>query len=155
MGRSMMADRRVKHGFATHTKPRPVEYGVWRQMRKRCTSSSCHDWKYYGGKGIRICDRWKSFDNFFADMGERPSPRHTLDRIDSNGHYEPANCRWATPVEQSNNRSCTVFLEHNGERLPIGEWSKRSGVPADTMWHRVKAGWSAEDAIAKPVKGRK
>ncbi len=74
-------------------------------MRDRCSNSDRDDWPRYGGRGIRVCDRWESFENFLADMGMRPSARHSLDRIKVNGDYEPSNCRWATPAEQQQNRS--------------------------------------------------
>lgn len=79
------------------------EYRCWHMMRQRCQNPKAKGYKYYGGRGIKVCDRWKKFDNFFADMGEKPTPDHSIERMDFNGDYEPDNCKWATDIEQNNN----------------------------------------------------
>lgn len=89
----------LRHG-RTHT----TEHVIWRGMRRRCENINCHAYKNYGGRGISVCERWQTFENFFADMGPRPSSLYSLDRVDNDGNYEPGNCRWATRIQQIRNR---------------------------------------------------
>lgn len=125
------------------------EYNTWSQMKKRCNNKNDKSYKNYGGRGIIICDRWlESFENFFEDMGLKPSPKHSIDRIDNNGNYEPNNCRWATQYEQNNNYSRNIFIEINEERKTIKEWCNIYNLPYHKIYQRiVKLKWSAKKAF--------
>lgn len=131
----------------THGRTRTSEYGTWAQMRRRCLDISNQRYKDYGGRGITICERWQSFENFFEDMGVRPEGM-TLERIDNDGPYSPDNCRWATPSEQAKNRRSNISLTVHGETLTVEEWSKRANVTARNIYQRLRRGWPAERVIA-------
>jgi hypothetical protein len=109
------------HGQAILRTP---EYHAWQQMKDRCFNSNNSKYPDYGGRGIVVCDRWRtSFDNFLEDMGERPKDR-SIDRIDNNGPYDKLNCRWATKKEQARNKRTTRFIQYMGEVRPLAEWSE-------------------------------
>lgn len=133
-------------------KTHPAEYRAWSGMRTRCRNPKFVDWMIYGGRGIKVCDRWNSFAMFFADIGAKPSPRHSVDRIDSDGNYEPGNCRWATAKEQANNwRTRNRKLTFNGETLPLPEWAARLGVTRESLRDRIDSGWSLQKALTTPA----
>jgi hypothetical protein len=132
-----------KHGlYGTPT------YRTWSSMKQRCKSSKAPNYKYYGGKGISVCDSWEKFENFLADMGERPE-NMTIDRIDSNGDYTPENCRWADADQQNRNRSCANIIEFKGVAKNLTEWAKEIGMNKQTLAERINSGWSIEKAITQ------
>lgn len=135
----------------THGGTGTPEFRIWDSMRRRCADPSYKD---YGGRGIKVCERWQDFANFLADMGKRPSPDHSLDRYpDNNGDYEPANCRWATRVEQSNNRRSSRTLTINGETKTYAEWERETGLPPGRVFTRLKMGWKPEEVLQPSVRG--
>jgi hypothetical protein len=102
----------AKKTMTTHGQSRTALYATWTGMILRCSNPNFKQWDDYGGRGIKVCDRWRhSFENFLADLGERPSPKHTLDRMDVDGNYEPGNCRWATRAEQVENKRKVARIE--------------------------------------------
>jgi hypothetical protein len=127
-------------------------YHSWHAMRARCRDPKQPSFPRYGGRGITVCERWNDFRAFLADMGERPAGT-TLDRFpNQDGNYEPGNCRWATPSEQRNNVSTNRLLTVNGETLTVAQWAERIGVRPSTLDERLRHGWTAEDAVTRPVR---
>ncbi len=121
------AAKRRKHGQSHGPNGRTAEYHIWGSMRSRCQRPQDKDFKHYGGRGICVCERWdQSFVAFFEDMGVRPSKTHSLDRINNDGNYEPGNCRWATRVEQANNKRSNRFVLFHGERMTKAEAARRA-----------------------------
>lgn len=139
------AEKRIKHGMSrTHIN------GVWRGMLDRCRNPKSREFGNYGGRGIKVCERWNDFSAFFADMGHRP-PGYQIDRINNDGNYEPGNCRWATPKQQQNNKRETRMLEFNGKTQSLGYWAVETGIKWDTLRCRLRYGWSAEKTLTTPV----
>jgi hypothetical protein len=136
----------------THGRSRTPEYRNWCAMKERCYSPAHKNYDLYGGRGIRVCDRWvDSFENFLADMGERPFPRATVERIDTDGHYAPGNCKWETQKEQCRNKRNNHNLTVDGETLTISQWSERHGVGQRQIRKRItELGWTASDAVKLP-----
>lgn len=128
-------------------------YNIWQMMLRRCSDPTFKDWHLYGGKipPVTVCARWReSYDAFEADMPPRPSKRHTIDRIDSNGHYEPGNCRWATPTQQARNMSRNRYLTHNGQTHTLAEWAEQTGIPYMALFYRLERHWPLERALTTP-----
>jgi hypothetical protein len=137
---------------STHGGSNTAEYRIWRDMRMRCSNPCRKGYRHYGGRGIRVCDRWwNSFEAFLTDMGLRASPQHSVERIDNNGHCEPDNCRWATAREQANNKSTNRRISHNGCTQSLASWAKETGIRADTIKGRLNRDWTPERALTAPV----
>lgn len=137
-----------KHGMSNTT-----TYYVWRGMISRCTRPDNKDYKWYGGAGITVCERWKTFQNFFDDMGARPDGM-SIDRIDRTLGYSPENCRWATLKEQARNQSNNRIVLYKGEYKCVKELSEYSDVAYQTIIARLNRGWSIENALNIPSRKR-
>lgn len=144
----------IKHGH-TCDYQESSEYNIWEGMRQRCMNVTNDAYMDYGGRGIEVCERWKhSFENFYSDMGKRPSLKHTLDRYpDQNGNYEPSNCRWATKKEQANNRRSNVLIEYKGEVKTLKQWCEALNMSYKLVHKRIKQfNWTIDEAFNTPVK---
>lgn len=147
---------RLTHGESRRNKT-SQEYRIWTGLRRRCRDEHDPAYPRYGGRGVNMCDRWfDSFETFLLDMGRCP-PGHSLDRIDNEKGYSPANCRWSTPKEQSNNRRSNRRIVFNGEVKTLAQWSEIIAIPYHTLKSRTgRLGWSAERAFTEPVqRGRR
>lgn len=140
-------------GVTTHGLRDHYIYGIWHNMKVRCYRESNHAYKRYGGRGIKVCDRWlESVENLYADMGDRPTPSHSLDRINNDGNYCPENCRWATDAEQSRNTSANRLLTYKGKTMCLTDWANHLGMSNATFRDRLdRRGWSLEKTIETPI----
>jgi hypothetical protein len=142
---------RATHGHASRNAHTPT-YRSWTSMRQRCSQTTQIAYRFYGAKGIRVCDRWlNSFENFLADMGECPEGS-SIDRINSELGYEVGNCRWATRHEQNRNRKSNVFVTIEGVTKCMSDWADKFGVKRTTAIARMRRGWDSARAVSQPVK---
>lgn len=136
----------------THNRSRTPEYSVWHMMKDRCYNPASKTFRYYGARGILVCDRWKqSFQCFYDDMGPRPSLNHSLDRLNNNAGYEPLNCAWRTSRVQSRNRRSTRLLPAFGKTQCIVDWAAEYGMTTQCVFARLKKGVALEDALTIPL----
>jgi hypothetical protein len=135
-----------KHGYAS-----TPTYKSWHSMKQRCEGKGGHE--SYLARGIAVCERWLSFENFLEDMGERPRGK-TLDRIDNSKGYEPSNCRWADMEQQANNRDTNILEIVDGEALTPAQAARKYGKNISGIRHRLRKGWSLQEAVHTPRLGR-
>lgn len=140
-----VGDRSRKHGLSGTR-----IYKIWAAMHDRCSNPNSPVYYRYGARGITVDPRWDSFEQFYADMGDRP-PGRSLDRRDNDAGYSPENCRWATQAEQNRNTVRNRYLTHQGETMTVAEWGRRTGINPGTLHGRLAEGWSVEHALTIPV----
>lgn len=127
----------------------------WQSAKNRCANPNARNYRYYGGRGIQMCERWKgSFAAFISDMG-LPSLGQSLDRIDNNGDYEPDNCRWATQLEQQQNMRKNVLLTLDGRTQCVSAWAREYGMDVNAFYNRLRLGWEMRRALTQPVRAKR
>jgi hypothetical protein len=142
--------RNVGDRSRTHGKSKQSIYAIWDSMIARCTKPSRKDFHRYGGTGVTVCDRWKTFQNFYDDMGDRP-PGMSLDRIRNDQGYSPENCRWATTKQQNRNQKSNLLLTSAGETRCLAEWAEIKGIKQVTLHCRLRRGWDVDKALNTPI----
>jgi len=141
----------VSESSKTHGMRETLEYSTWILMKNRCNNPNSDKYYLYGGRGIKVCSEWNnSFENFYADMGDRPTNVHSIDRKDNNGNYTPENCRWATQQEQCRNKRNNRLITYAGKSLCVAEWAELIGMPPSTIYSRLYRGWNEERVITTP-----
>lgn len=139
--REMNRKKLTIHGLS-----RTKEYRVWQKMKERCLLERANGFRYYGGRGIKVCKRWMNVKNFIKDMGACP-PRMSIERIDNNKDYQPNNCRWATSLDQGNNKRNNVLATINGVSRTIAQWARIRKIRVNLIYQRISRGWSPERAV--------
>jgi len=148
----LWAKNLAKQVLTTHNMSRSSEYIIYADIKKRCYNNKYKDFENYGGRGIKVCDRWlKGFENFYKDMGDRPTLNHSIDRIDVNGNYEPLNCRWATQKEQCNNKRNNKKVILNGVEIKLNEYCDKNNLNYQIISSRINSGWSVEKSFLEPM----
>jgi hypothetical protein len=147
--REVSRAKATKHGVLDRG-GKTKTYSIWQAMKKRCSNPNSTDYKYYGGRGIKVCERWRtSFESFLADMGECPGPDMTLDRIDGTKGYEPGNCRWASRLLQAENKAATILVEFEGKSMSLSQFAKYLGKSQGTIWRNVVRQGMTPDQVAE------
>jgi hypothetical protein len=147
--------RSYTHHGHTSGGHRSPEYIAWAHLLDRCRNPKNRKYPSYGGRGITVCERWNSFPNFLADMGLRLSPKHSLDRIENDGPYNKANCRWATKAEQNRNKRTNRHVPVAGKSLCLVDAARLAGLSLGTLRMRLEHGWPLERALHAPVRRRR
>ena len=139
--------------LTTHGLTYSPEYAAWTRMKTRCYNERDISYPNYGGRGIFVCERWlHSFDNFYSDMGKRPSSKFSLERINYNESYSPSNCTWATRIQQANNTRKNIFLSFGGKSMTIAQWARKFHINPSTLLNRKKRGWGDGKILSTPCR---
>jgi hypothetical protein len=146
-------EKQKTHGHTTKERKKfASEYHAWASMKSRCMNPNVHSFKRYGARGIKVCDRWMRFENFYEDMGPKPSERHSLERLDTDGNYEPSNCVWADAFQQASTRTNVRSICAFGKTMTAAAWQRETGIPASVIRNRIDSGWREEQAVSHPVR---
>lgn len=141
----------LTHGGCSNGKKEP-EYHIWRSMKERCLNPNNKNYNRYGGRGIKVCDRWlNDYGAFISDMGKKPFPKATLDRKENDGDYSAQNCRWATQEEQVNNKNNNRKLSLFGKTQSMRDWAKETGIPYGTICMRLFRNWTVEKTLTHAI----
>lgn len=127
------------------------EYRTWQSMKTRCLNPRSKSFRYYGGRGIKVCKRWLKFDNFIFDMGKKPTRDHSIERKDNNGNYCKSNCKWATHQQQNSNTSRNRMVTMDGKTQTLSEWARHFKICGKKVYSRLKGGWTIDDALRTPI----
>jgi hypothetical protein len=146
-----LAGQNGKKFLTTHAQSYSPVYPIWAMMVQRCTNPKNVNFHKYGGRGITVCDKWLTFEGFYADMGDRPTENHSIERIKNNGNYEPSNCKWATVQEQANNTRRNKIITYKGETNTIAMMARKYNLRYGQLYHRLRQGWSVDKSIETPM----
>lgn len=148
-----LAQLMTTHGYRTaeNREKYSREYATWANMIQRCTNPATDSYKDYGGRGITVCERWRSFDNFMEDMGPKPSPKYSIERDDVNKGYEPGNCFWLPKNRQAENRRNCIYIELSGQKVTLKEASRRLGQNYGSVRSRIRRGKTPRSALGLPA----
>jgi len=145
--------RQCQHCYNGEFKLRNPLYNIWNLMMQRCYNRNSPAYPHYGGRGIKVCERWHDYQNFASDMSPRPSVRHSIDRMDNDGPYAPENCRWATHREQVLNLRSNRLIEIDGISRPLAEWARIYRIRKCTVEARIyRYGWDVVEAVTTPAR---
>lgn len=152
-GRNSIDTNALGQYIPRHGQSRKKIHRCWQGILQRCHNTNNSNYSKYGARGIKVCERWRqSFEAFLKDMGHPPSPLHSIGRIDNNGDYEPNNCQWETPFQQSRNTRATRLLTHAGKTMCVADWATETGLNVITIHKRLRIGWSVSAALTTPVR---
>jgi hypothetical protein len=142
-------------GSIKHNLCKSSEYAAYQNMKNRCYNQNNHSYSDYGGRGVSICKEWlECFENFYLDMGDKPTQQHSIDRIDVNGNYCKENCRWATKKEQMNNIRTNLQFTVDGKQYSVDEVIVKYNLNIDAVYNRKKLGWSEDRLLNTPIRKR-
>lgn len=146
----------VKHQTHGHTtkdrKKFASEYNAWASMKSRCLNPNSHGFKRYGARGIKVCERWLNFAKFYEDMGPKPTQKHSLERLNTDGNYEPSNCVWADAIQQASTRTNVRSITAFGKTMTAAAWERETGIPATAIRNRIDSGWDIKRVLNTPVR---